>query len=497
MQPSHTVENYLKTIFQAQMALADPGGLVAMGQLASALGVVPGTATTMVKALADSGLARYEPYAGVRLTGAGEKLAALVLRRHRLVELFLVKVMGMSWTEVHDEAEQLEHAVSDRLIERIDDMLGRPAEDPHGDPIPGPEGDVAMPDYDNLLTCALDAPLTVSRVTDQERAFLTFAERHDLRPGDIVRVEERDPAGDIVRLRGRGDRRVTIGARAASKVLVQAAKVLLAFAVLSGTARAQDPAAAVAPGHEPFKITDNSFLVEEAFNQEAGVFQNIFGATRLQGHWATTFTQEWPAPAMKHQLSYTLAWLDTGEHAGIGDVVLNYRYQLMMEGPGRPAIAPRLSLIVPAGRARDGLGSGSAGLQVNLPLSKQGGDFYWTGNAGLTWLPRAEGIFDAVDGTTFVRRASTVSPAVAGSVIYRLRPMLHLMLEAVAASNQSAAELGTERATALTLSPGFRRGWDVGDAQIVVGAAVPITWSNGRDTALFLYFSYELPFMKK
>ena len=111
-----------------------------MGQIAAALGVVPGTATTMVKTLAESGLVRYEPYSGVRLTKAGEKLAALVLRRHRLVELFLVKVMGMSWTEVHDEAEQLEHAVSDRLIDRMDEMLGRPEVDPHGDPIPSAEG---------------------------------------------------------------------------------------------------------------------------------------------------------------------------------------------------------------------------------------------------------------------------------------------------------------------------------------------------------------------
>ena len=111
-----------------------------MGQLSTALGVVPGTATSMVKALADAGLVIYEPYSGVRLTPAGEKLAAAVLRRHRLVELFLVQVMGMSWAEVHDEAEQLEHAVSDRLIDRIDEMLGRPAVDPHGDPIPDAEG---------------------------------------------------------------------------------------------------------------------------------------------------------------------------------------------------------------------------------------------------------------------------------------------------------------------------------------------------------------------
>jgi DtxR family Mn-dependent transcriptional regulator len=224
MPHSQTVENYLKTIFQAQMALETAGALVPMGHLATALGVVPGTATTMVKALADSGLAHYEPYVGVRLTAAGEKLAALVLRRHRLIELFLVKVMGMSWTEVHDEAENLEHAVSDRLIDRIDEMLGRPAVDPHGDPIPDPEGSVPMLDYDSLLTCPLDAPVTVSRVSDQDREFLQFAERHGLRPGDVVRVEERTAAGDSDTLRGPDDRPVTIGARAASKVLVRTSR---------------------------------------------------------------------------------------------------------------------------------------------------------------------------------------------------------------------------------------------------------------------------------
>ena len=138
MPPSSTVENYLKAIYQAEIAHGEEGALVPMGRLASALHVVPGTATTMVKALADSGLVRYEPYAGVRLTPAGQKLAALVLRRHRLIELFLVKVLDMSWAEVHDEAERLEHAASDRLIDRIDAMLGRPAVDPHGDPIPDP-----------------------------------------------------------------------------------------------------------------------------------------------------------------------------------------------------------------------------------------------------------------------------------------------------------------------------------------------------------------------
>src|ERR687898_3414377 len=138
--------------------------LLPMGQLASSLGVAPGTATTMVKALAESGLVEYEPYNGVRLTSAGSRLAALVLRRHRLIELFLVQVMGMRWDEVHDEAEQLEHVVSDRLIERIDEMLGRPEVDPHGDPIPSAEGTVEFRAYETLLTCPMHQPMRVSRV---------------------------------------------------------------------------------------------------------------------------------------------------------------------------------------------------------------------------------------------------------------------------------------------------------------------------------------------
>src|SRR5919198_3566924 len=120
MLPSSTVENYLKAIYLGVASLASPQRLLPMGQLAAALGVAPGTATTMVKTLAESGLVRYEPYAGVALTASGEKLAALVLRRHRLIELFLVRVMGYSWDEVHEEAEQLEHAVTDRLIDRMD-----------------------------------------------------------------------------------------------------------------------------------------------------------------------------------------------------------------------------------------------------------------------------------------------------------------------------------------------------------------------------------------
>ena len=348
MTPSHTVENYLKAIFQAQTALGSPDAKVPMGQLALALGVVPGTATTMVKALAESGLVDYEPYGGVRLSAAGEKLAAMVLRRHRLIELFLVQIMGMSWTDVHDEAENLEHAVSDRLIDRIDEMLGHPSVDPHGDPIPGPEGTVSREQYDTLLTCALNTPVTVRRVSDQDAEFLRFVERHDLKPGQTVRVEHRDDAADSVKLRAAGDREFTIGARAASKVLVSVARALALVAMLVGTAHAQTSAPAPTPSpkqEKDFGIEDNSFLVEEAFNQERGIFQNIFNMSRTDGHWGATFTQEWPLGGMTNQFSYTVAFLDGGTHTGFGDTLINYRYQVWTERPGRPAFAPRVSML--------------------------------------------------------------------------------------------------------------------------------------------------------
>jgi DtxR family transcriptional regulator, Mn-dependent transcriptional regulator len=220
MLPSQTVENYLKTIFLAQTADPASDDLVPMGQIAGALGVVPGTATTMMKALAESGLVRYEPYMGVRLTPAGEKLAGLVLRRHRLIELFLVKVLNMSWAEVHDEAERLEHAVSESLIDRIDEMLGRPAVDPHGDPIPSAEGRVPRLDHVDLLSAPLNASMVVTRVIDQDPEFLRFVEQKRLMPGQAVVVEQRDSASDSVRLVVAGES-ITIGARAASKVLAR------------------------------------------------------------------------------------------------------------------------------------------------------------------------------------------------------------------------------------------------------------------------------------
>ena len=218
---SSTVENYVKQLYLEQRA---PGQLVSMGRLAAAMGVVPGTVTTMVKALADSGLVEYEPRGGARLTPGGERLALHVLRRHRLVELFLVKVVGLDWSEVHAEAEELEHAISDKLLARIDALLGHPTVDPHGDPIPSAKGTLhpAGP-HRTLVDCPTGRPLRVARVIDQDPAFLQFVDRCGLMPGVAVTVESRDAQADAVRVRTADRQPVTLGNAAAEKILVEGA----------------------------------------------------------------------------------------------------------------------------------------------------------------------------------------------------------------------------------------------------------------------------------
>ena len=219
--PTSTVEDYLKCIYLEEQAAA--GGLVPTGQVAAALGVAPGTATSMVKTLADSGLLAYEPYAGVRLTAAGLRLATHVLRRHRLVELFLVQVMGMNWSEVHGEAEVLEHAVSDQLIERMDDMLGHPSTDPHGDPIPTAWGDILeRTDLPSLVACRLGVTHVLVRVTDQRTEFLRLLERHGLKPGRELVVAARDELADMVEIRPKDGEPLQLGFRAGSRILVEA-----------------------------------------------------------------------------------------------------------------------------------------------------------------------------------------------------------------------------------------------------------------------------------
>jgi hypothetical protein len=163
-----------------------------------------------------------------------------------------------------------------------------------------------------------------------------------------------------------------------------------------------------------------------------------------------------------------------------------------MEDPVRPAFSPRLSLILPTGS--DDFTQESLGFQVNLPVSKQRGDLYLHGNAGFTWYPRADPQ-PAIDNSD---RASLLSPHISGSGIYRLRPMFNLMLEAGVVFEQFANVDGTkDRETIFTLAPGARGGWNLGDQQLILGAAIPITWvASDSSAGVLLYLSYELPFSR-
>ena len=216
-----TVENYVKQLYLEQQRAAAATELIPLGKLAVALGVVPGTVTTMVRTLADADLVAYEPRNGVRLSPAGEKLALHVLRRHRLVELFLVRVVGLDWSEVHAEAEELEHVISEKVLERIDVLLGHPTVDPHGDPIPTAGGHVAVCDGQTLVTCPVGGLVEITRVLDQEPAFLQFVHGSGLAPGARVRVRERNAQAESVVVEREGGGAVTLSVAAGGKFLVR------------------------------------------------------------------------------------------------------------------------------------------------------------------------------------------------------------------------------------------------------------------------------------
>ncbi len=167
---SLTVENYLKAIFQ--LADGEPQQSVTTGRIAEALAVAPGTVTSMLKTLAEGNLATYKPYEGVELTPAGRALALRVIRRHRLIELFLVQTLHLTWDEVHEEAENMEHAVSDWLVDRIEAHLGHPRFDPHGDPIPKADGSMAPAETMPLSQLQPGQQFRVVRVLDQSPEFL-------------------------------------------------------------------------------------------------------------------------------------------------------------------------------------------------------------------------------------------------------------------------------------------------------------------------------------
>jgi hypothetical protein len=259
-------------------------------------------------------------------------------------------------------------------------------------------------------------------------------------------------------------------------------------AALLGCLVGARPASAQTSASEEWKIIDNSFLVEEAFNQDPHVVQNIFQYQQQTFRdWQFTFTQEFPVPRKRHQLSYTIPVQALDGTSGMGDVLINYRLQVLGEGDGRPAFAPRFSVILPSGSVA--AGADFRGVQVNLPFSKRRGLLYFHGNVGFTTVWSHDGV-------------RLTSPLVAGSVIYRARQMLNLMLEGQFGSIASevagaipGAPPDSQRSKGGVLSPGVRGGWNLGDdKQIVIGIAGPISWTGGdTKAALLLYFSYEGP----
>ena len=201
--PSQAVEDYLKKLLIEQQHLGDQ--LVPTGRLATCLGVTPGTATAMVKTLARQGLVHHQPRKGVRLSPEGEHHALGVLRRHRIVELFLVKVLGMSWDEVHEEAENLEHTISDAVLARMDQMLGQPTHDPHGDPIPDADGHLPESIPHSLESCNVGHRVRVERITDETPSFLQFLDGHGMHIGAEAEIVERNDEQQHIALQLNGN----------------------------------------------------------------------------------------------------------------------------------------------------------------------------------------------------------------------------------------------------------------------------------------------------
>lgn len=210
------VQDYLKAIHELNVG----GGSAATSLIAERLGVAAGSVTGMLKRLASRGLVEHVPYYGARLTDTGETEAIRLIRRHRVLELFLVQVLGYGWDEVHEEAERLEHAVSDLLIERMAAVLGDPAEDPHGAPIP--EVGVAFEDrqYPSLWELETGMSGVLRRVPDEDAAALRYLAELDLRPGVSLDVVDRAPFNGPLRVRV-GDVVHTIGAELSRALQVE------------------------------------------------------------------------------------------------------------------------------------------------------------------------------------------------------------------------------------------------------------------------------------
>ncbi|WP_422933645.1 metal-dependent transcriptional regulator [Sinomonas sp. P47F7] len=191
-QPSSSIEDYVKVIYSFTEWQDKP---ITSSQLALRLGVANSSVSEMVRKLKDQGLVDHQPYGAVRLTDAGTRLALTMVRRHRLLETFLVHELGYSWDEVHDEAEQLEHAVSDTFVERLAEKLGHPDRDPHGDPIPTPTGRVEHPPALRLGELDPGHEGRITRISDDDPEMLRYLAREHIVLDTAVHVVRRKPFG--------------------------------------------------------------------------------------------------------------------------------------------------------------------------------------------------------------------------------------------------------------------------------------------------------------
>lgn len=217
-------QNYLKVIFNAQEW---SGEKVSTKMLAERIGVSASTASESIRKLADQGLVEHEKYGAVTLTERGRRAAVSVVRRHRLLETFLVQELGYRWDEVHDEAEILEHAVSDKMLSRIDAKLGHPQRDPHGDPIPTLDGEVPMPPARQLSVCADGEHGSVARISDSDSEMLRYFDSVGITlDSHLTVLARRDFAGTVSVGVGDGhggdgaDRTVELGSLAAQAIWV-------------------------------------------------------------------------------------------------------------------------------------------------------------------------------------------------------------------------------------------------------------------------------------
>jgi DtxR family transcriptional regulator, Mn-dependent transcriptional regulator len=198
---SGPVEDYLKTIYDLERG-AQPA---TTNEIALRLAISPASVSGMVRRLADQGLITHEPYRGVRLTEDGRRAALRTLRRHRILECYLTEVLGYPWDRVHDEAEQLEHAASEELIERMADALGDPVQDPHGAPIPSREGVVEETTRRTLADAAAGERVRVRMVMDDDGERLRYLAELGIRPGSVIRLLDRAPFDGPITLWVGGD----------------------------------------------------------------------------------------------------------------------------------------------------------------------------------------------------------------------------------------------------------------------------------------------------